>query len=367
MQSARTFLRTKLATLLLLACGLAIAAPPTTLLAATKNSTSMVNNTAEAHYPAKPITIIVPWGVNSDGDIAARSLAKHIAQYLGAPEFIIENIPGASGSTATIRAQNAEADGYTLLLARVGSHVIAPAMDPSLAYSWNQFTFLGLLEINPQIFAVRSDAPYKTIRELTQAIRLKPGTLTFGTTGSGTIPSLSTQYLFKLSGLKPDAAEPVTLSGGGKVATDALLSGKIDFICTPISQSLIENAKNGNIRPLFTTVAGRIPEFPELQNAAEAGVRNMNNLSSWSLLTGPQKLPELVVSRWKEALKHLSTDKDWLHDVTKRGSISALGTIKDNQRFIKSQYDLYEQLIRSLNLQKPAPGKLNPASASIPK
>lgn len=305
---------------------------------------------ADEPYPTKPITIIVPYGAKSDSDYYARAIIKHIAPFLGNPAFVIEHQPGASGSLAAINLKAAKPDGYTLMLGRVATQAIAPAMDPKLPYRWHDFTSLGLLEVDPQICAVRKDAPYKTVRELTQAIRNAPGTLKFGTSGNGTILNLGTLYLFKLTGLKSNAAIPVEFEGG-KAVTEALAGGKIDFLCSNAG-TFIEAAKAGTVRPLFTTAPGRIPEFPELQNAAEAGVRDMSKLLGWSLLIGPPGLPAEVSARWKAALKQMASTPEWNAAITQRGGISTLNTSKDNEKFIKEQAELYENLIRGMNLLK---------------
>jgi tripartite-type tricarboxylate transporter receptor subunit TctC len=301
-------------------------------------------------YPAKPITLIVPYGPKSDSDYYARAVVKHIAPYLGNPAFVIEHQAGESGTLAAINLKAAKPDGYTLMLGRVGTQVIAPAMDPKLPYRWHDFTNLGLLAVDPQVCAVRKDAPYKTVRELTQAIRKAPGTLKYGTTGNGTIQNLGTLYLLKLSGLKANAATPVEYQGG-KAATDALADGEVDFLCSNAG-TFIEAAKARKIHPLFTTSSGRIPEFPELQNAAEAGVRDMGKLLGWSLLVGPPGMPPAVIARWKAALKELSSNPEWHAAVTQRGGVQTLNTGKDNERFIKEQAELYENLMRGMSQLK---------------
>ncbi len=298
-------------------------------------------------YPTKPITLIVPYGPKSDSDYYARAVVKHIAPYLGNPAFVIEHQAGESGTLAAINLKVAKPDGYTLMLGRVGTQAIAPAMNPKLPYRWDDFTNLGLLEVSPQLCAVRKEAPYKTVRELTQAIRKAPGTLKYGTTGNGTIQNLGTLYLLKLSGLKPNAAKPVEYQGG-KAATDALAAGELDFLCSNAG-TFIEAAKTGKVHPLFTTSPGRIPEFPELQNAAEAGVRDMGKLLGWSLLVGPPGMPPAVIARWKFALKELSSNPEWNAAITQRGGVPTLNTNKDNVKFIKEQAELYENLMRGIN------------------
>src|SRR5262249_31521187 len=97
-----------------------------------------------AQYPSKPISLVVPYGAGSDADLAGRNLADHAAKHFNHP-IVVVNQPGASGAIGTMAVRNAPADGYTLLLARIASQVILPAMDASTPYRWNEFTLLSVL------------------------------------------------------------------------------------------------------------------------------------------------------------------------------------------------------------------------------
>src|SRR5215212_10723760 len=115
---------------------------------------------AQAQYPSRPVHLVVPFTAGSDADLAARNLAQHASRYLGGQPIVVQNQPGASGAIGTQAVRNAAPDGYTLVLARIASHVILPATDSKTPYRFTDFTQLSLLEINPYVCAVRADAPY---------------------------------------------------------------------------------------------------------------------------------------------------------------------------------------------------------------
>ena len=119
----------------------------------------------------------------SDADLAARNLAQHAPRYLNGQSIVVMNQPGASGAIGTLAVRNAPPDGYRLLLARIASQVILPATDRKTPYKPNDFTFLSVLEINPYVCAVKSDAPYASMKELVAEIRKRPGKLNFATVG----------------------------------------------------------------------------------------------------------------------------------------------------------------------------------------
>ena len=310
---------------------------------------SPVARSADA-YPKRPITLIIPYGAKSDSHRYGEILAKYAKKHFNEVDMVMENRVGDSGAKAASEAKLTKGDGYTLLMGRVGSQAISPALKPQLPYRYNDFTFLGMIEIDPVVCAVRADAPYKTHRELTQAIRQAPGVLKFGHTGPGTIQNLPTQYFMKLAGLKLGSATGVTYQGGPEMA-DALLAGQIDFMCSNAT-SMVAPIQAGKMRGLFTTAPGRIPQMPDLQNAREVGLRDMSAILGWSVLLGPVGLPAPVVAKWKTVLKEVAKDPQWVAEMKDLGAIPTIGTSKDNEKFIKEQFDIYGRLISALGLRE---------------
>ncbi|MBK6636893.1 MAG: hypothetical protein IPG34_03980 [Rhodocyclaceae bacterium] len=128
-------------------------------------------------YPEKPVTLVVPYGPTSDTAGYTRLIISHVAKTMPGVSFVEDYRPGDSGAKAASEVKRAPADGYTLLVGRVGSQVISPALKPELPYRWNDFSFIGLIEIDPLLCAVRADSPYKTARDLMHAVRAAPGAL----------------------------------------------------------------------------------------------------------------------------------------------------------------------------------------------
>ena len=305
---------------------------------------------AASKYPEKPITLIIPYGINSDSQRFGEILTKYASAHFRDLSFHLENHVGDSGARAATEVRLMKGDGYTLFLGRVGSQVIAPALKPTLPYRASDFTFLGLVEIDPLVCAVRGDAPYRTHRDLTQAIREHPGILKFGHTGPGTIQNLGAQYLLRLAGLTPGSVQAVSYNGGPELV-DALLAGQINFTCSNAA-SMVKMIQTGKLHALFTTAPGRMPELPSLQNAREVGFRDMSSMLGWSVLLGPIGLPTPVIERWKNVLQVLAKDPNWIAEMTALGAIPAIGTSKDNEIFIKEQSDFYDRLLPTLGLRE---------------
>jgi tripartite-type tricarboxylate transporter receptor subunit TctC len=300
-------------------------------------------------YPSKPISLVVPFGAGSDADLAGRNLSEHAAKYLNNQPIVVVNQPGASGAIGTLAVRNAPADGYTLLLARLASQVILPAMDAKTPYQWSDFTLLSVLEVNPYVCAVKADAPYKSMKELIGDVAKRPGKLNFATVGRGTLQNFGPQYLFSLLGLPKDAAVGVPHKGSGEL-TAALLGGHVQFVCSNLG-ALLPHLKSGALRALMTTTHERLKELPDVPTAHALGWPAMERLVPWAALAGPPRLPKEVVERWTDVLAKVARDPDWLDRNEKLGSIPAIRSPAETEAFVREQYQLYEELALRIGLR----------------
>src|SRR4051812_42830587 len=114
-------------------------------------------NACAQGYPSKPITFIIPFAAGGDSDLSGRNVAAHAAKYLNNVAIVPVNRTGASGAIGAMAVRNAAADGYTLLVARIATHAILPALESKLPYKWNDFSMLSLIELNPYMCFVKAD------------------------------------------------------------------------------------------------------------------------------------------------------------------------------------------------------------------
>ena len=305
---------------------------------------------AHAQYPSRPILLVVPYTAASDADLAARNLAQHAPRYLNGQTVVVVTQPGASGAIGTLAVRNAPPDGYRMLLARIAAQVILPATDRKTPYGSNDFTFLSMLEVNPYVCAVKSDAPYPSMKDLLAGIRSQPGKLNFATVGDGTLQNFGPQYLFSLVGLPRDAAVGVPYKGSGEL-TASLLGGHVQFACSNLG-ALLAHFRSGALRPLMTTMREPLKELPEAPTARSLGWPEMERLAAWSALAGPRGLPREVIERWTDVLAKLSRDPAWLAGVDKLGGIPAVRSPAETDRFVRDQYVLYEGLATRLGLRQ---------------
>jgi tripartite-type tricarboxylate transporter receptor subunit TctC len=300
-------------------------------------------------YPAKPITLIVPFAAGGDSDLSGRNLAVHAQKYLNNQPMVPVNRAGASGAIGTMWVKNAAPDGYTLLVARIATHAILPALDSKLQYKWNEFTMLSLIELNPYICFVRGDAPIRSAAELVNAIRANPGKLNFATAGVGTSQNMASQYFMTLAGLTKDHAVGIHFKGGGEVTT-AVLAAQVNFACNN-APTVIPQVRAGALRALFVTPA-RLPEIPDVPSAAEAGFPGMNAIVGWTALMGPPGLPREVVERWTAVFQQLARDPGWQQGNARLGGIAAIRSPAETERFVREQFELYNRLVGMLGIRQ---------------
>lgn len=298
--------------------------------------------------PARPITVVVPYSAGGDADLSARNLSAGVRNVTG-ETLVVVNKAGAGGAIGSQFVRDAKPNGQTLLLGRVGAQAILPALQPDLGYKWNDFTLLGLLELNPVVCVVRTAAAYKTLDDLIAVIRSQPGKLNYSTSGPGTVLNLTTQALLQSARLDKQAVVQVAYKGGGE-ATAAVLSGEVDFTCNNLT-ALIGNIKGGKLRALVTTSPQRLPELPDVPTASETGHPRLEALNGWSALYGPPGMDPALVEKWAAVLPKVASDPQWKTGVLTIASIPMILSPSDTHRFVEAQVAMYEQLGKSLNIQ----------------
>jgi tripartite-type tricarboxylate transporter receptor subunit TctC len=301
-------------------------------------------------YPTRPITLIAPFSPGGSADAAARLLATHAPRHL--PEtkatISVENRAGASGAIGTNLVARAAPDGHTLLLARVASSAILPAMDPRTPYGWDEFTMLGLLYESPFVVCVRTDAPWKNLGDLLGALREAPGRLTFATTGPATILDFGVRQLFMASGLPIDAGSALPFAGGAE-AVAAVVSGRAHFVGSAITDA-IGALSARSIRALVVGSDERLPLLPGVPTAKDAEVPSLAAITGWSALFGPPSLPAAVVEAWAKAIAALASDRAWVEAIQGSGSAPRSSSPGATREFLRAQIALYSDLARRLGL-----------------
>lgn len=303
---------------------------------------------AQSPYPNRTLTVISPFSAGGDADLAARNFAAAAQRALG-QAVVVVNKTGASGVIGSAQVVAAAPDGYTLLLARTGSQAIMPAVQPTATkYKWDDYTFIGMLELNPYGCMVNAKSPYKTFDDLVKAIGSKGKSLNFGTAGVLTTNDMGPRELFRLLKLTDQAPTQIPYKGTGE-ATQSLLAGETDFSCGSMG-SFLSHIKAGTLRALMVTTAERMATLPEVPTARELGFAGMERIVGWSAVLGPPRLPADVREKLAATLKTIAADPAWLAGTALTGSLPYVKSADETREYMQSQYQLYRTLGEQLGI-----------------
>lgn len=301
---------------------------------------------AAPEYPAKPVTLVAPYGPGGAADLAARTLSATAPRYLG-NEIMVVNRAGAAGVTGSAAVAKANPDGYTLLLARVGSQAAVPATNRTIPYRWDEFTFLGLLELNPFVLVVHADFPYRSVDAIRTALE-NGAVLSYASAGVGTLLHVAIVMMLDQFGMEAGAMRHVPYKGGGKAAA-AVVGGHVDMMFQNLS-GVIGNIHGGKMRALAVTTPQRIPALKDVPTVREAGYPGLQSVVGWSGLWGPPGLPDEIVAKWGGVLMQISEDDTWLKLTENLGSVPQVLPPADTESFVERQYTQFMRLADRLGI-----------------
>ena len=318
-----------------------------TFLATSATMLGLTATAALAEYPERPINMVIPYGAGGATDISARTIAEPLGAAVGKP-LVMANVTGAGGATGSVAVQNATADGYTMLFARVGSHSVNPAMKATLPYTLDDFRFVTVYEINPVACAV---APSSGIEDMDGLIaKVAEGGVSYSSSGVGSMLHLAGAMVLREFGVEDplNAATHIPQKGGGAAAT-AVLNGTATFICTN-SSALASFVANGQLKPILVTTAEPIPGF-DAPTAADLGKPALHQLVGWTGIAGPAGLPDDVAEKWGAWMAEATADEEFVEKMTARGSILRLMNPEEANDFITGQYETFRKLVDELGMR----------------
>lgn len=268
---------------------------------------------AEAQYPERPITIIVPWGAGGGTDATARIIASVLKEELGQPVNVV-NRTGGSGVVGHSAIASADPDGYTLGLATVEIGMMHWQGLTDL--TWEAYTPIALVNEDPAGMQVRSDAPYKTLQDLIDDIKARPGALKASGTGQGGIWHLAIAGMLNDLGIAADAVRWVPSEGAAPGLQD-LVAGGVDIVPSslPEARSLIEAERVKSLAIMAPERADLFPDVPTLNEAIGSGWQ----IGAWRGIVGPKGLPDDVVETLAAALETVYNSEEYRKFMADRG------------------------------------------------
>lgn len=300
-----------------------------------------------ADYPTRPITIVVPYGPGGASDLSARLIAASSPAFLGQPVMAV-NKTGAAGVVGSNFVKNAKPDGYTLLSARVGSQMGVPAMNKTIPYKWDDFTILGLIEVNPFVLVVNPKSGIKTFADFEEKIK-KGEEMSYSSAGVGTLLHTGVAVMADAMNADFEKLIHVPFKGGGKAAA-AVISGQVDFSFQNLS-AVSGKIDAGQLIPLVVTTPERQKIIANVPTAQEVGYSNIEMVIGWSAIYGPPGMPADVVAKWTDTLQKLKADNGWNKMTKGLGNIVDVRSPADTKAYVKAQYNAYDEALNKMGLR----------------
>jgi len=297
---------------------------------------------AQSPYPSRPVHIIVPYPAGGAVDILSRTLGDAVSRQWG-QGVVIENRPGAGGVIASQALVTSAPDGYTLIVVASG-HPTNSFLYPKMPYdTFKDFTPISLLASSPNILLVKADSPFKTLADMIAAAKAKPGSLSFGHSGTGTSTHLAGELLKNLAKIDLNA---IPYKGGAPVIND-LLGGQIPLSINNGPES-VGQIEAGALRALAVTSAKRASFLPNVPSMGET-VPGYDTEVWWGLL-GPAGLPPDVVAKLSHdfvAAVNTDTVKERL---AKLGALPIGSSPQEFDARIHADYDKWGPIIKAAGI-----------------
>jgi tripartite-type tricarboxylate transporter receptor subunit TctC len=311
---------------------------------ATSLATATVSANSQTNYPERGIRLI--YGFAAGTDIVVRMFADKLAGTFGKP-VIVDNVAGAGGNIAADRTAKAAPDGYTIGMLPIANIVINVSLDNKLSFD----PIKDLMPITqiysyPEMLVVNNNVPATSVAKLVDLARARPGTLTFGHTGSGTIQHLSGEIFKSMARID---IQDVPYRGAAPIATD-LLSGQITMSFMPPA-AMLSLTQEGKLRALAVTALKRVAFAPNLPTMDESGFPGFE-AAAWFGLFAPSGTPNFIIEKLnREAVKIMSLP-DVRNKLNDFGYVALGNSPSEFMKLIKAETPYWAKVIKDAGVKR---------------
>ncbi len=296
---------------------------------------------AQAKFPERSVSVIVPFAAGAAADSAMRVVAKKLSEQWGQP-VVVEARPGAAGMVGGAQARP---DGYLLTLGAGSGIVTSPLVNPKLAYKPDQFVALGRMTKNESVIVVNPKSGIRTLAELIAKARANPGKLNFGSSGPGAPNHLSMELFQQITGTQ---MVHVPYKGAAPLMVD-LVAGQIDLSMNTVATT-VGYIKSGKLTALAVASDNRVAALPDVPTTGEAGVKSFNQ-DAWYGLFAPAQTPKAVVDKISADLGVALRDPEVVRALRDQGNEAAPLYGPELQKFIEEERASWVQVIRERKLK----------------
>ena len=295
---------------------------------------------AQGTWPAKPVKIIAVFPPGGSVDQVARVLAAQLTQQLG-QQFVVDNRGGASGSIGTQVVASSAPDGYTFGVV-FDTHAVNPSLIPNLPYDTvRAFAPVMLVGTSPMAVVAHTSQPYHDFREVIAAARSQPGSVAFGSIGTGSLGHLAMAQIGNLAHVE---FTHIPYRGGGPLMTDAI-GGQVPlaigtvFLVNP-------HVKSGKLKALAVSSASASPQMPGVSTISDQGVPGFSALAWWGVIA-PAGTPPAIVKRMYEELSKALASPLLAEKLTAQGMDIVGGGPEELDRFVRSEIQRWAVVVKN--------------------
>jgi len=300
-------------------------------------------------YPTKPVRFVVPFVPGGPTDIQGRMLGDKLTQHLG-QQVLIDNRGGAGGNIGMELVARAPADGYTIVIATVGTWAVNPHLYKLPFDVLKDFAPIIQISSSPGVLVVHPSVPAKNVKELIALAKARPGELNYGSSGVGGFGHISGELLTLMTKTR---MTHVPYKSSAPSLTD-LISGQLQVLINN-AISTVPFVKSGRVRALATTGATRSSALPDLPTVAEAGVPGYEN-SSWSAVAAPAGTPQPIIARLHKEFAGILTMPDIQKKHADVGARIIGGTPEQFHAYLKLEVEKFGKLVKAAGIKAASGG-----------
>jgi tripartite-type tricarboxylate transporter receptor subunit TctC len=298
-------------------------------------------------YPNRPVHVLAAAAPGGNPDVLARLLSQRLAEVLGQP-FVVENVPGAGGILAAKRIAEASPDGYLLMLNDSGALAININMSPDATYKLKDFTPITALATVPTALVIIPSVPANSVGEFIAVAKSKPGAMSFGSAGAGSIHHLTMEIFAERTGIKL-LHVPYR---GGTALVNGLLTGEIQAGWSGLP-NVIAHIKAGTLRGLCVSVLRRAVSLPDVPTCDEAGIKGFD-IADMLGLQAPAGMSPKAVERLQAAIAKIMREPAMAERMETLGMDLQESGTANYTRFMHDDLELYAKVIDRLGLSRKA-------------
>jgi tripartite-type tricarboxylate transporter receptor subunit TctC len=295
-------------------------------------------------WPTKPVKLIVPYPPGGGTDIIARIIQEPLAKELG-QQVIIDNRGGAGGSIGSALAAQSPSDGYTVLFT-LSSHTINPAIYTKLPFDTEKdFSSVVTVASLPQILVANPNFPAKTVKELIEMAKAKPGSISYASVGNGSPGHLAGAIMATDAGVD---MTHIPYRGGGPAVTDVIAGqAPLLWVSIPAAAQFVKARK---LRALAVSTAKRSAVFPEVPTMIESGFKGFE-VDSWYAMFVPAKTPQATIERLNKATQNVLAQPEVKEKLLGQGAEAVGNSPAQLSSVVKKEIVKWKQVVKSANIK----------------